>query len=219
MATPIKENKVQCSARSKRTGERCKRWCAEGKTVCKWHGGNSKGAPKGNKNSLIHGAYEKLTRETMSAEEIAYANAVTIDPLKTLEEQLRILKVKELRIMRRMKAVIDAEMEAGQLDENGKKKPSTVVLTVSTMQAENYEGQRSKSITSTTESHAQNYLRLESALAVVQTQIQRVAGQIAALRAVTGTEDNDVPVIQVAIVDGRRQADDAAEENLDPVPE
>lgn len=155
----------------------------------------------------------------MSAEEIAYADAVTIDPLKTLEEQLRILKVKELRIMRRMKAVIDAEMEAGQLDENGKKKPSTVVLTVSTMQAENYEGQKSKSVTSTSESHAQNYLRLESALGVVQTQIQRVAGQIAALRAVAGTEDNDAPVIQVSIVDGRRQTDDVAEENLDSVPE
>lgn len=192
MAIPRKKDKVQCSAKSKRTGERCKRWCAEGKTVCKWHGGASNGAPKGSKNHFIHGAYEKLTRETMSAEEIAYADAVTIDPLKTLEEQLRILKVKELRIMRRMKAVIDAEKEAGQLDETGRKKPSTVVLTVSTMQAENYEGQKSKSVTSTSESHAQNYLRLESALSMVQTQIQRVAGQIAAQRVALGMDEDPI---------------------------
>lgn len=219
MATPRKENKVQCSAKSKRTGERCKRWCAEGKTVCKWHGGASKGAPKGNKNRFIHGAYEKLTRETMSAEEIAYADVVTIDPLKTLEEQLRILKVKELRMMRRMKAVIDAEKEAGRVDESGKKKPSTIVLTVSTMQAENYEGQKSKSVTSTSESHAQNYLRLESALTMVQTQIQRVAVQIAALRSVDTEDENDASVIQVSIVDGRRRRNDAEEECSKSMPE
>lgn len=148
----------------------------------------------------------------MSDEEIAYADAVNIDPLRTLEEQLRILKVKEFRIMRRMKDVLDAEMEAGKVDEYGKKKPSTVILTVSTMQAENYAGQKSKSVTSTSESHAQNYLRLESALTMVQTQIQRVAVQIASLRAVDAEDENNAAVIQISIVDGRRRMDDAEEE-------
>lgn len=205
---PKNENKVQCKAKSKRTGERCKQYCAPGKIVCKWHGGASNGAPKGSKNHLIHGAYEKLTRETMSSEEVAYADAVTTDPIQTLEEQLRILRVKELRIMRRMSAVIEAEKEAGKDDGTGRKKPSTVVLTVSTMQAENYEGQKSKSVTSTSESHAQNYLRLESALSVVQNQIQRVAGQLAELKPKDGDESKDVPAISVMVVDGRRCAKD-----------
>lgn len=75
---------AQCTATSKRTGERCKRMCAPGKTVCKWHGGNSKGAPKGNKNALKHGAYESISLETMFPDEIEYANSISLDPLTTL---------------------------------------------------------------------------------------------------------------------------------------
>lgn len=203
---PKNENKVQCKATSKRTGERCKQWCAPGKKVCKWHGGASNGAPKGSKNHFIHGAYEKLTRETMSVEEVAYADSVTTDPVQTLEEQLRILRVKELRIMQRMRSVIEAEKEAGKDDGTGKKKPSTVVLTVATMQAENYEGQKSKSVTSTSETHAQNYLRLESALSVVQNQIQKVAGQLAELKPKDADGSKEIPSISVMVVDGRRSA-------------
>ncbi len=88
----------QCTARSKRTGERCKRFCSEGKKVCRIHGGASNGAPKGSKNALKHGAYEKITRDTMFEEELSYIKDVSTDPVSILEEQLRILKVKELRI-------------------------------------------------------------------------------------------------------------------------
>ena len=66
-------------------------------------GGANDGPPKGNKNALKHGAYEAISPETMTEEEIAYANAVTLNPCETLREQLKTLRVKEARIAKRLK--------------------------------------------------------------------------------------------------------------------
>ena len=46
----------QCTAQSKHTGERCKRSAVHGKTVCAVHGAGG-GAPDGNLNAIVHGAY------------------------------------------------------------------------------------------------------------------------------------------------------------------
>jgi hypothetical protein len=46
----------QCTARSKTTGRRCRQPAAPGYTVCRYHGAGG-GAPPGNLNALIHGAY------------------------------------------------------------------------------------------------------------------------------------------------------------------
>lgn len=194
----------QCTATSKRTGERCKRFCAPGKKVCKWHGGASNGAPKGSKNALKHGAYEKITRETMFEEEIDYANSVNTDPASVLEEQLRILKVKELRIARRMKEAMLAEQDAGKDDGTGKKKPSVVTLTVATTQTKNFAGEESKTVSSTSETFAQNYLRLEQAHTTVLVQISRTVALLADLRGEQDTAVNEPPVINVRVVNGRR---------------
>lgn len=194
----------QCTATSKRTGERCKRFCAPGKKVCKWHGGASNGAPKGSKNALKHGAYEKITRETMFADEVEYADSVDIDPASVLEEQLRILRVKELRIARRMKEAMLAEQDAGKDDGTGKKKPSVVTLTVATTQTKNFAGEESKTVSSTSETFAQNYLRLEQAHATVLAQISRTVALLADLRGKQDTADNEPPVINVRVVNGRR---------------
>lgn len=194
----------QCTATSKRTGERCKRFCAPGKKVCKWHGGASNGAPKGSKNALKHGAYEKITRETMFADEVEYADSVNTDPVSVLEEQLRVLKVKELRIAKRMKAAMLAEVDAGKDDGTGKKKPSVVTLTVATTQTKNFAGEESKTVSSTSETFAQNYLRLEQAHTTVLAQISRTVALLADLRGEQATADNEPPVINVRVVNGRR---------------
>lgn len=194
----------QCTATSKRTGERCKRFCAPGKKVCKWHGGASNGAPKGSKNALKHGAYEKITRETMFADEVEYADSVNTDPVSVLEEQLRVLKVKELRIAKRMKAAMLAEVDAGKDDGTGKKKPSVVTLTVATTQTKNFAGEESKTVSSTAETFAQNYLRLEQAHTTVLAQISRTVALLADLRGEQDTADNEPPVINVRVVNGRR---------------
>lgn len=203
----------QCTATSKRTGERCKRFCAPGKTVCKWHGGASNGAPKGNKNALRHGAYEKITREAMFEDEVKYADSVNIDPVSVLEEQLRVLKVKELRIAKRMKAAMLAEQEAGKDDGTGKKKPSVVTLTVATTQTENFAGEKSKTVASTAETFAQNYLRLEQAHTTVLAQISRTAGLLADLKCEKDDIDTNPPIINVRVVSGRRTKDAAGTES------
>ncbi|MFR1534295.1 MAG: HGGxSTG domain-containing protein, partial [Bilophila wadsworthia] len=94
---------VQCTAKSKRSGEQCRNHAVKGKTKCRIHGGANDGPPKGNKNALKHGAYEAISPETMTEEEIAYANAVTLNPCETLREQLKTLRVKEARIAKRLK--------------------------------------------------------------------------------------------------------------------
>jgi len=48
----------RCTAKSKRTGERCKRPAAPGKRVCYMHGARG-GGVKGNLNGMTHGAYVK----------------------------------------------------------------------------------------------------------------------------------------------------------------
>lgn len=206
----------QCTATSKRTGERCKRFCAPGKKVCKWHGGASNGAPKGSKNALKHGAYEKITRETMFADEITYADSVNTDPVSILEEQLRVLKVKELRIAKRMKAAMLAEVDAGKDDGTGKKKPSVVTLTVATTQTKNFAGEESKTVASTAETFAQNYLRLEQAHTTVLAQISKTAGLLAELKGEKDVVDTEPPVINVRVVNGRRTSKDAARAESDP---
>lgn len=49
--------KIRCNAKSKQSGEQCKRWAAPGKAVCHIHGGAERsGRPS------IHGFYSKVAR-------------------------------------------------------------------------------------------------------------------------------------------------------------
>lgn len=197
---------AQCTATSKRTGERCKRLCAQGKTVCKWHGGNSKGAPKGSKNHLKHGAYESISLETMTPEEIDYAKNVSLNALDTLREQLKFLRVKEARVAKRMKKCIDMESSAGQVGEDGKKIPAMVVTSATQMQSENYDGQTSKSATTTSETYEMHYIRLEQAHTVVLDQIRKVLDSIAKIESEMSEETvGTLEPVTIKIVDARKK--------------
>ncbi|HJA77511.1 MAG TPA: hypothetical protein H9774_11775 [Candidatus Desulfovibrio gallistercoris] len=143
---------------------------------------------------MKHGAYEKITRETMLADEVQYADSVNTDPVAIVEEQLRVLKVKELRIAKRMKETLLAEMEAGQDDGTGKKKPSLVKLSVSTVQAKNFVGEESTTVSSTAETFAQNYLRLEQAHTTILAQICKTASLLAELKNDSGVDDQPLPL-------------------------
>lgn len=200
---------MQCTAKSKRTGERCKRMATKGMRVCRVHGGvPTSGAPKGNKNALKCGQFETITRETMFDDEIEYADSVNLDPVKMLEEQIRVLRVKERRLAIRMKNALVAEQDAGKEGDDGKKKPSTVMLTVSTTQTQNFDGATSKTVTSNSETHAMYYLRLEAAHTQVMEQIRRASDNLVRLRAEQGGDDEAPSSIMVQIVDGRRTKED-----------
>ena len=63
----------RCQAKCKKTGNRCRQPAMKNKRVCRYHGGKSPGAPKGNQNSLKHGLYtakaiedRKLIRKIIS---------------------------------------------------------------------------------------------------------------------------------------------------------
>lgn len=178
-----KEKRPQCSAKSKQTGERCKKTCVPGKKVCRWHGGLSPGAPKGSKNALKHGAYAKINRETCFAEELKLVDELGFDPIEALKEQIRMLRIKIFRIAARMKKALIAESEAGKTGKDGKKKSGTVLLSVSTIQTQNAKGEASKSITSNSETHSMFYLRLEQVHTALMAELRRAMNNLAQLEA------------------------------------
>ncbi len=51
----------RCHATAKHTGERCRNAAAKGWKVCRFHGARG-GAPKGNKNRLVHGYYSAAAK-------------------------------------------------------------------------------------------------------------------------------------------------------------
>ena len=64
--------------------------------------GNRGGAPKRNTNALKHGGYAKIFWEDLTPEEIAMANTIPTDPEEILLDQIKLLTVRERRIMRRI---------------------------------------------------------------------------------------------------------------------
>jgi hypothetical protein len=68
---PRNPSKIRCKAKSRTTGEQCRRWSVHGYNVCHYHGANPKnhgGAPKHNQNATKHGAY---VNRLLNAEEEA----------------------------------------------------------------------------------------------------------------------------------------------------
>ena len=69
--------------------------------------GNSGGsAPPGNKNALTTGQYETIMLDQLSEDEQAIFEGVTDDPLVTINTEIHMLKVREYRINKRIKDVV-----------------------------------------------------------------------------------------------------------------
>ena len=77
---------MQCAAKSKRTGERCRQHAMPGKDVCYHHGGASTGAPPENENAIKHALYTKRLRRS----ERDVFEAI---PVETIDDELRIAKI------------------------------------------------------------------------------------------------------------------------------
>ena len=116
---PLKNMKNRCTARSKKTGERCQNPAVTGYSVCYHHGAKQKnrggrrkgcakpegsgGRPVGNKNALKHGAYsprlppeelptyEKiLARYMKDVHEPSETDKMTLERLAIYETKLRV---------------------------------------------------------------------------------------------------------------------------------
>lgn len=61
------------------------------------------GAPKGNTNAETHGAYSAVHLDSLSAEERAYIEAMSLDAQENMLRELQLLFAKERDLMRRIK--------------------------------------------------------------------------------------------------------------------
>ena len=168
---------AQCTATSKRTGNRCRRFCEPGKTVCKWHGGKSTGPPKGSKNALTTGAYEKIFPGCMSEDELLRMETMNTEPLAVIEEEIRLTRIREQRILQRISKARDAEALAGQPKEGGGKHPAMVVTGGQETQHKNEGTAAHSAMTVAHEAHSALALRLERALSEVQSLLLRLIDQ------------------------------------------
>ncbi|EOA3415693.1 phage terminase small subunit [Enterococcus hirae] len=84
-----------------------------GNQNAKGNKGNSRASPPvGNKNALKTGEYETIFYETLSDEEKDIYSNLNNDPSFVLSEEIRLLKIRQLRMMKRIK-----EAESGLNDE------------------------------------------------------------------------------------------------------
>ena len=203
----------QCTAKSKRTGERCRRAAMHGQTVCYMHGGASRrkgGAPKGSKNALKTGQYETILASTMTPEELSYRDSLDINPLTTLRETLKTLRMRELRILCRIMKAMDAEEIAGtptgKMNGQGKELLHPAMLLIGAQQTKKVDG--NDATTSQSESHARYIERLENALTAVQDQIRRVSDSLARMEGEGGEESRNGIAIVLDLGGGRRHEGD-----------
>lgn len=100
---------VTCGARI-RAGSPCKLpagWGTEhiGTGRCKLHGGASPGAPKRNKNAVKTGEHETIWLDQLEAEEQALFERVKTDVLAQLDEEIRLVSIRERRMLQRIAAL------------------------------------------------------------------------------------------------------------------
>lgn len=200
MPAPSYQNRPRCTARSKQTGERCKNTAVPGKTVCRFHGGLSSGPPRGSKNALRTGAHETILEATMTEDERAYLDGLELDPRAVLRDTLKLLRLRELRVMQRIRTAREAEALAGrptgEVDENGKPRlhPALMVKGGSRT-AMNGTQNSGTSTTMISESYAAHIAGWEKGLTEIQDQIRRTADALARLEAAGGGEEKPVEIV------------------------
>lgn len=91
--------KQQCTAKAKRTGERCKRWAVTGYTVCQVHGAGSpfKGRPGG--RPPIHGRYSKHLPRRLAGR---YKEALEDQELLSLRSEAALIYSRLTEVLKRV---------------------------------------------------------------------------------------------------------------------
>ena len=184
-----------------------------GQAVCYMHGGASRrkgGAPKGSKNALKTGQYETILASTMTPEELSYRDSLDINPLTTLRETLKTLRMRELRVLCRIMKAMDAEEIAGtptgKMNGQGKELLHPAMLLIGAQQTKKADG--NDATTSQSVSHARYIERLEDALTAVQDQIRRVSDSLARMEGEGGEESRNGVAIVLDLGGGRKHEGD-----------
>lgn len=94
-------DKKRCKARSKQRGGQCKNWAKIGHDVCRFHGAGG-GAPKENKNAVTTGEHETIWMDCLDDDEQELMQLIKVDPVKQVEEEIKLLAIRERRMMQRI---------------------------------------------------------------------------------------------------------------------
>ena len=146
--------------------------------------------------------------ETSAGEVSSYANAVTLNPSKTLRGQLKTHRVKEARIAKRLKKAKDDMENVGRDDGTGRKIPAMVVLTGTQGKQADAEGRESTSLSTASETQEMHYLRLDAAHSMVLEQIRRASDSPARMESEGGEESRNGVAIVLDLGGGRRHEGD-----------
>lgn len=94
-----------CGAKT-RSGVPCKnRPMTNGR--CRMHGGKSTGPPKGNKNAVKTGEYETIWLDTLDDDERVFFDSIPLNVMVQIDNEIRLLEIRERRMMKRVKDVMD----------------------------------------------------------------------------------------------------------------
>ena len=174
------------------------------------HGGASRrkgGAPKGSKNALKTGQYETILASTMTPEELSYRDSLDINPLTTLRETLKTLRMRELRILCRIMKAMDAEEIAGtptgKMNGQGKELLHPALLLIGAQQTKKADGNDATSLSTVSETQEMHYLRLDAAHSMVLEQIRRVSDSLARMEGEGGEESRNGVAIVLDLGGGR----------------
>jgi uncharacterized protein YjcR len=121
-------DKKRCKAKN-RQGEQCKNWAKPGYDVCHYHGAGG-GAPPGNKNALKTGEHETIWMDTLDDQERVLFNVIDTGLLEQIDNEIRLLEIRERRMLQRIKKVMDGweEDDIESKFELRKKKKSAVPI-------------------------------------------------------------------------------------------
>lgn len=139
--------------------------------------GNSGGsAPPGNKNALTTGQYETIMLDQLSDDEQEIFEGVTDDPLVTINTEIHLLKVREYRINKRIKLVLQGmnEVEVQTYIKVKTRKHSFKDSNGNRIVTETHEDVPTGSMTQSYRKF-DDLLKLEDALTAVGNSIQKAA--------------------------------------------
>ena len=177
--------------------------------MCRFHGGRSTGPSKGSKNALRTGEHESILVQTLDGDEKEYFDSIEPDPFAECQEKIKLLKVREVRMMRRIKILRDKSSHTDK----------SAMLTVSASQTKTETIDKDGVATTTKTASAQTrapesaILEVEEALTRVQNELGRWVDRLAKLKAEGAGEDENAPDrVEVTIIDGRKPCQESQDQ-------
>jgi uncharacterized protein YjcR len=112
----FKNGRPKCGAKT-RSGKPCQQVGHGAGNRCRKHGGASTGAPKGNKNATTHGRFEQIMFSSFTDEEKELIENTELDPMKQIDDELKIIIVREKRMLERYKKAQENDYTITQIEE------------------------------------------------------------------------------------------------------